>query len=136
LNRREFFARALDTGVALSAGGIALLEEQLWTPTKTIILPPRGGWVAGKYGYTFYDHEVGHGALPFGSGGPEFATMAAAMRSATATQEDTRAYEEYVDDHTGEVERFFYGYREFVVWTQPAGTQAPFGRRVVYNSSQ
>jgi len=39
MNRRGFF-KTLAGVVALSAGGIALIE-----PEKTIFLPPRGGWL-------------------------------------------------------------------------------------------
>jgi hypothetical protein len=48
MNRRQFF-KALGSSagaIALSAGGIALLEQELWQPTKAIFLPPQGGWVA------------------------------------------------------------------------------------------
>lgn len=48
MNRRQFFKALGSTAgaVALSAGGIALLEQELWQPTKSIFLPPRGGWIA------------------------------------------------------------------------------------------
>lgn len=44
MNRRGFF-KALGIGAAVAAtGGIALLEQELWTPSRTFFLPPVGGW--------------------------------------------------------------------------------------------
>lgn len=48
MNRRGFFKLLGGAAVAVSAGGIALLEQELWEPIKTIVLPPVGGWVSGR----------------------------------------------------------------------------------------
>lgn len=45
MNRRGFLKALAGAAIAVSAGGIALLEEELWEPSKTIVLPPSGGWV-------------------------------------------------------------------------------------------
>jgi hypothetical protein len=57
LNRRDFFAKAFGTGVAVGAGGIALLEQELWKPTKSIFLPPKGGWTTADMVASLDDFE-------------------------------------------------------------------------------
>jgi hypothetical protein len=112
MNRRGFLKFLGGSAVALSAGGIALLEQEVWTPTKTIVLPPKGGWVAGTYGYSRYEgngYFPSHGALA--GYGREYPTMAAVMRAAMEQREE-------------------YG-SEFVVWQKPAGQP---GRKVIYYS--
>jgi hypothetical protein len=48
MNRRGFF-KALGFGAAaVAAGSIALLDEEIWTPSRTFFLPPAGGWVRGN----------------------------------------------------------------------------------------
>lgn len=43
MNRRGLFALL---------GGLAVAPQELWTPSKSIFLPPRGGWVSQKvYNY-------------------------------------------------------------------------------------
>lgn len=60
LSRRDFlkFSGAV---AAISAGGIALLRaEELWQPGKTIVLPPKGGWLARGDGFlNCYGHVNG-----------------------------------------------------------------------------
>lgn len=44
MNRRGFL-KAFGIGTAVAAaGGLALLEQELWTPKRTFFLPPAGGW--------------------------------------------------------------------------------------------
>jgi len=39
MNRRHFLA-------ALAAGGTAIAVPELWTPSRTFFLPPKGGWLS------------------------------------------------------------------------------------------
>ena len=41
MNRRQFFTRA-----AVAAAGLMVAEQELWRPSQSIFLPPRGGWGA------------------------------------------------------------------------------------------
>lgn len=44
MNRRGFL-KVLGIGAAAATtGAIALVEEELWTPSRTFFLPPAGGW--------------------------------------------------------------------------------------------
>lgn len=47
MNRRSFLKAMMGGAVALSAGGIALLEAQ--PVQRTFFLPPRAGWNAGSW---------------------------------------------------------------------------------------
>lgn len=117
MNRRGFLKALAGSAVALSAGGIALLEEQLWQPTKTIVLPPKQGWVAADYGYSRIDTD--HSGSPYGPANGslkcfsrEYPTMEKAMAQAM------QGYEAR-------------GAPAFVIWQRPYQSPA---RRVVYSS--
>lgn len=43
-SRRAFLQAFLPAAIVAPA----LLEELIWQPSKTIVLPPAGGWVAGN----------------------------------------------------------------------------------------
>lgn len=117
MNRRDFLKLLGSATVALSAGGIALLEQEVYQPTKTIMLPPKGGWVAAGYGYSRIDtfqsrspNGLANGSLF--SFSEEYRTMELAM---------SRAMEGYEER----------GAPAFVIWQKPY--QSPT-RRVIYNS--
>lgn len=46
MNRRGFFS--LLGGAAVAAVIPSVVTEELWTPSRTIFLPPTGGWVRGN----------------------------------------------------------------------------------------
>lgn len=114
MNRRGFFKALAGAAVTLSAGGIALLEEELWQPTKTIMLPPKQGWVAADYGYSRVETNASFGLSNGYLNGfsNAFPSMEKAMQ---------RAMEGYEEE----------GAPAFVIWQRPY--QSPT-RRVVYSS--
>ncbi len=61
MNRRQFL-KLTGAIAAISTGGIALLrEEELWQPSKLIMLPPPGGWLGkGDAFLNFYGTVNSH----------------------------------------------------------------------------
>lgn len=53
MNRRGFFAFL--GGAAVAA---ALAPELIWTPSRTIFLPPAGGWTVNQLGDYLYAKEL------------------------------------------------------------------------------
>jgi hypothetical protein len=54
MDRRGFLQLLLPAAI----GGLVLAEELLWTPTRKIFLPPKGGWQVNQLGGYYYSRQL------------------------------------------------------------------------------